>query len=480
MSTIDLSAFRFETLKVPSKAKIRDFVKDNKLEFAKGKGFYQLTKPETIQRYKEVVARRKTDGAFVSGDAVRKVLGIPKDDSNFSLNKKNIPDFDVFIQSTSYNRVLVPNTEFLYEVKASCTAGSTGKRKAKAADVMISCKKAKKDETVPSPCVPPHFPPGGPMEIVFSFDTTGSMGGCIAEVRREVQDIIRRLHADIPGIRIAIFAHGDYQDADSTYVTKWVDFTTDADKLCEFVRTVQNTCGYDGDECYELVLRQVRTELSWTPGTQRSLVLIGDADPHEPSYGLNTDNIDWREETDRLYNDNGVHIYAVQAGGGSSMAFYKDLANRTQGCHLKLENFSCIIDFLMAICYRERGPDQLMAYENEVRARYNAPGGPAMNRELHGLFDTLAGRDGEDAETDSPPRLVRASTPLLTPPSTPPRASGHTPSPPRTPTRRRGLYRRTRLGVRSRRFVGRRSPRIAARLLRRSRRIVARQLIFAL
>ncbi|XP_035678540.1 uncharacterized protein LOC118417194 [Branchiostoma floridae] len=321
MSAIVLSAFRFETLKVPNKTKIRDFVKDNKLEFAKGKGFYQLTKPETIQRYKEVVARRKTDGAYVSGDAVRKVLGIPQDDSNFSLNKKNIPDFDVFIQSTSYNRVLVPNTEFLYEVKTSCTAvdkkkgSAAGKRKAEAADVMITCKKVKEDETVPSPCVVPRFPPGGPMEIVFSFDTTGSMGGCIAEVRREVQDIIRRLHADIPGIRIAIFAHGDYQDAASTYVTKWVDFTTDADKLCEFVRTVENTHGYDGDECYELVLRQVRTELSWTPGTQRSLVLIGDADPHEPSYGLNTDNIDWREETDRLYNENGVHIYAVQAGG---------------------------------------------------------------------------------------------------------------------------------------------------------------------
>ncbi|XP_078687772.1 uncharacterized protein LOC144919954 [Branchiostoma floridae x Branchiostoma belcheri] len=463
-------AFRFETLKVPNKTKIRDFVKNNKLEFAKGKGFYQLTKPETIQRYKEVVARRKTDGAFVSGDAVRKVLGIPEDDTNFSLNKKNIPDFDVFIQSTSYNRVLVPDTEFLYEVTTAA-----GKRKAEAADVMISCKKTKKDETVPSPCVPPHFPPGGPMEIVFSFDTTGSMGGCIAEVRREVQDIIRRLHADIPGIRIAIFAHGDYQDAGSTYVTKWVDFTTDADKLCEFVRTVENTCGYDGDECYELVLRQVRTELSWTPGTQRSLVMIGDADPHEPSYGLNTDNIDWREETDRLYNETGVHIYAVQAGGSSrDMAFYKDLANRTQGCHLKLENFSCIIDFLMAICYRERGPDQLMAYENEVRARYTAPGGPAMNRELHGLFDTLAGRGGEEAETDSPPRLVRASTPLLTPPTTPPRGSGHTPSPPRTPTRR------TRLSRHGRRRFGRRSPRIAARLLRRSRRLVARQLFFTL
>lgn len=34
---------------------------------------------------------------------------------------------------------------------------------------------------VATPAVGPA-PPGGPIEIVFSFDTTGSMSGCIAEV----------------------------------------------------------------------------------------------------------------------------------------------------------------------------------------------------------------------------------------------------------------------------------------------------------
>ena len=32
------------------------------------------------------------------------------------------------------------------------------------------------------PLAPPAAGPGGQMEIVFSFDTTGSMNGCIAEV----------------------------------------------------------------------------------------------------------------------------------------------------------------------------------------------------------------------------------------------------------------------------------------------------------
>ena len=54
-----------------------------------------------------------------------------------------------------------------------------------------------------------------------------------------------------------MFAHGDYQDKESNYDTKWVDFSTDKKKICNFIKNVSSTCGYDSDECYELVLRQV-------------------------------------------------------------------------------------------------------------------------------------------------------------------------------------------------------------------------------
>ena len=46
------------------------------------------------------------------------------------------------------------------------------------------------------------------IELVFSFDTTGSMSRVIQEVREKLKEMVRRLLADIPGIRIAIIAHG--------------------------------------------------------------------------------------------------------------------------------------------------------------------------------------------------------------------------------------------------------------------------------
>ena len=147
----------------------------------------------------------------------------------------------------------------------------------------------------------PPLPPGGLIEIAISFDTTGSMYGCLAEVKGKIQDIVQKLQADIPGIRIAIIAHGDYCDK-ANYIVKWIDFGADVKEICDFVENVGQTSGGDGDECYELVLRRAQEVLSWTPGSQRSLVIIGDAPPHEPGYkyGDFTNDIDWRVEAKGL------------------------------------------------------------------------------------------------------------------------------------------------------------------------------------
>jgi hypothetical protein len=46
------------------------------------------------------------------------------------------------------------------------------------------------------------------IDVVFSFDTTGSMYPCLEEVRTKLQEITKRLVKDIPNIRIALIAHG--------------------------------------------------------------------------------------------------------------------------------------------------------------------------------------------------------------------------------------------------------------------------------
>ena len=64
-----------------------------------------------------------------------------------------------------------------------------------------------------------------------------------------------------------------------------------------------STGGGDSDECYELVLRQAWRDSSWAPGSQRALVMIGVAIPHEQTYHMNTLKLKWENEVKQLYND---------------------------------------------------------------------------------------------------------------------------------------------------------------------------------
>lgn len=115
------SSQSFKTVAVKDRVSIKKFVQENGLVFSKGSGYYQLTKPEIIQDYKKVVARKKKDGSFFSGDAVKEILQIKSSSKKYSLDLSEVPDFDVFVQSTSVNRVLLPGTDFLYEEDSGAT-----------------------------------------------------------------------------------------------------------------------------------------------------------------------------------------------------------------------------------------------------------------------------------------------------------------------------------------------------------------------
>jgi hypothetical protein len=221
------------------------------------------------------------------------------------------------------------------------------------------------------------------IEVVFSFDTTGSMYPCLTQVRRKLEATVSRLMKEIPGMRIGVIAHGDYCDARSTYVTKALDLTEDRDKICRFVERVEATGGGDAPECYELVLNEARA-LSWTPKYTKCFVLIGDDVPHGPNQ--NPRKLNWRTEVDALAKM-GVPVYGVQAlGRAHATPFYRELADKSGGFHLNLDQFSAITDMILAICYKQSSDVQLQAYEAEVK------GQGRLDRSLDRMFGTMMNR----------------------------------------------------------------------------------------
>jgi len=68
--------------------------------------------------------------------------------------------------------------------------------------------KMKVQKERPAKPAPPGRPGNRKIEVVFSFDTTGSMFNCLTQVRKNIQESVKRLFSDIPDIRIGIIAHG--------------------------------------------------------------------------------------------------------------------------------------------------------------------------------------------------------------------------------------------------------------------------------
>ena len=224
------------------------------------------------------------------------------------------------------------------------------------------------------------------IDILFTFDTTGSMYPCIHEVRQKVEDTTKNLFKEIVDLRIAITAHGDYCDERTTYVTKTQPFSNNSKTVSEFVKNVGRTGGGDADECYELVLNQAKS-LDWRDDAQKVIVMIGDAEPHEPAYTLNKNRLNWRTEAKEL-GAKGIQIYSVQClyskYNTSAESFYKQISQLSNGIHLKLAQFNQITQLIYAIAYKQDGT--LDKYEEDLKSK------GLLNRSIAELFDTLQNR----------------------------------------------------------------------------------------
>ena len=115
---------RFQVLNVDYECKINDFVQEHGRSFKAGSGYYQLVSSEKVQPHKKIVFVHKETGEMTDDpDFCRGKLGILHETGTVAVSPKKCKDalaeYDVFIQSTSYNRKLDAGTKFLYELERS-------------------------------------------------------------------------------------------------------------------------------------------------------------------------------------------------------------------------------------------------------------------------------------------------------------------------------------------------------------------------
>lgn len=225
------------------------------------------------------------------------------------------------------------------------------------------------------------------VEVLVSFDTTGSMRHALHEVRAGINHLLTSLFRDVPNLRIGLLAHGDYCDKENpkSYLTKQCGLTDDQEKLMSFVKTTGDTGGGDAPECYEYVLWSAKN-FRWTHGSKRVLVMIGDDLPHEPSYRENEMRLNWRTELSDLAAM-GVQVYGVQAGGNHHAEhFWAQLGAVTGGYHLRLEEFTDVPNMIQGIArLAQGGKKALQAYSDHLVSS------GLMTRGLSTMYGAMAG-----------------------------------------------------------------------------------------
>lgn len=101
----------FKLVPVDRESPIREFIQRCGYNYQVGMAHYQLTKTETIQPQKTLAVVNKRTNQVYTGPQVRDLVGLPA--MSVRVKPDFNPEYDIYVQSTSVNRKLLPGTRVL-------------------------------------------------------------------------------------------------------------------------------------------------------------------------------------------------------------------------------------------------------------------------------------------------------------------------------------------------------------------------------
>jgi len=116
------------------------------------------------------------------------------------------------------------------------------------------------------------------IDLVIAMDATDSMSPVIQSTKRKIEAVISGLKRVVPDLRVRIVAYRDEGDA---FLTIGSPLTHDPRVLEDFLACVSAWGGGDLEESVLAGLRDAIEKTPWREGTQRVILLVGDAPPHD-------------------------------------------------------------------------------------------------------------------------------------------------------------------------------------------------------
>lgn len=120
------------------------------------------------------------------------------------------------------------------------------------------------------------------LDLMFMFDTTGSMGDELLYLQKEFEDIAQRVSDQSTRYSVNF-----YRDEGDAYVVKSNDFTTDIDEVMRQLNNEYADGGDDYPEAVEKALYNAVFEHAWNKESVKLLFIILDAPPHGGDQQIN-------------------------------------------------------------------------------------------------------------------------------------------------------------------------------------------------
>jgi hypothetical protein len=136
-----------------------------------------------------------------------------------------------------------------------------------------------------------------PTDVVFVFDTSGSMESALGEAKGEIQEVMSRLNGNIASAQFGLAEVKDTGEEESGLYAWQLDqsLTSNTASVSEAINTLTALGGGDAPEAYGRALYETDTNPSvgWRPGARHLIVLVADQVPHMPDVNEGINEAFW-------------------------------------------------------------------------------------------------------------------------------------------------------------------------------------------
>jgi len=227
-------------------------------------------------------------------------------------------------------------------------------------------------------------------DVMFVFDTTGSMGGAITEAQADIQEAMTQIASALPDPQFGLSEASDYNEVINpgefeydiggghAAWTLHVPITSNQSQISEALLKLSASGGGDSPEAYGRALFEsaANSTVGWRPGARGVIVLVADDVPHDndlnegiaPEFfaeespfdtgidpgGDNTvgtsDDLDWQSTVlQRLVNDGKPLEYVDYFGAEEYVPYWESWTSRTGGGVVKAGSSALAASIVSAV-----------------------------------------------------------------------------------------------------------------------------------